>query len=111
MEPRGRSAGLLVDHEGLKRLAHAKTVHEALPNLHWIPAGGADARLVVDAQRDQAWLVDRHGLVDEPLEILLVRSPGAVGEARARGDCDEIGNARGRRRLRTGAQPTPAAHR
>src|SRR6202022_3833898 len=64
----------------LERLPHAEPMHEALADLHGIPAGGSGARLVVDAHTNQRWSRSRHRLIDQALKVLFVGGPGAVGE-------------------------------
>src|SRR5215475_1143447 len=64
----------------LQRLPHAKPVHEALPDLNGVAAGRAGARLVVDAHADQCRAIINERLLDQPLKILLIRCPAAVGK-------------------------------
>src|SRR5258706_13842030 len=85
-----------------QRLPHAEPEHEAFSDLHGIPAGGPDPRLVVDAHADQAWPRRRKGLIDKPLKILLVGRPGAVGKAEAGSDGNDIRYSGRGRRLRAG---------
>src|ERR1700677_2540542 len=73
-----------------QRLPYAEAEHEALPDLHGIAAGGADARLVGDPCRDQRRPGSRQRSIDQPLKILLVGGPGAVGDTAAGGDGDHI---------------------
>ena len=73
-----------------QRFPHAQAQHEAFPDLHGIAAGGADARLVVDAHADQHRPRSGQRSVDQPFKILFVGGPGAVGETAADGDRDNI---------------------
>src|SRR4051812_47395983 len=85
-----------------QRLPHPESQHKTLPDLDGIASGGADPGLIVDAYPNKRRHRRRQGLIDEALEILFVRSPGAVGKTAADGDGDDIGNRGGRGRLRAG---------
>jgi hypothetical protein len=69
-------------------------VHEALPDLHGVAVGGADARLVVDAGGDECWPAVGERGIDQAVEIILVCGPGALGEAGGAGERDLVGDFR-----------------
>ena len=75
---------------------HPKPEHEALADLDRIAVGGADARLVVDAGRDEARAALGKRGIDQLVEIVLVAGPGAFAQARRAGERYIVGRPGGR---------------
>ena len=68
----------------LRHCAHPQPVHEALADLHGVTVSGADARLFVDAGRDEGRAALGECGVDQAVEILLVDGPCALARPAAR---------------------------